>query len=78
MLTHTIQPLSHASSIENVRNTGKTESEEIIGQLLAIYDGLYLLYSKLNKLDYVIKRQIIATEIQKENNASTVTFIYKQ
>ena len=77
VLTHTIQPLSHVS-IEKAKNTGNSEPEEVISQLLAIYDSLYTLYTKLNRLDYVITRKVIATEIQRKNNASTATFIYKQ
>ena len=75
MLTHSIQPLSHAS-IEKARNAGETE--EIINQLLGIYDSLYVLYTKLNRLDYVVTRERIAIEMRRENNARSATVMYKQ
>ena len=61
VLTYTIQPLSHAS-IERAKNT-EIEPEEIISQLITIYDSLYTLYTKLNRLDYAITRKMIATGI---------------
>jgi len=66
-LTYTVQPLAR-TAIENVGNTGKAEAHEnivdgTIHQLLSICDSLNRLYEKLSRLDYVIKRKIMETNL---------------
>jgi hypothetical protein len=63
-MTQTIQPRSWAHLSETgkdltIDNKPKTETEDVMGLLLQIFDGLNNLYEKLNRLNYVIQRKNI-------------------
>jgi hypothetical protein len=63
-LTRTIQPLSRAS-IEKPENIGKTTTEEVTCDILAVCDSLNKLCEVLNRLEYaMIKKNNIETDIK--------------
>ncbi|MDR1838296.1 MAG: hypothetical protein LBQ93_01730 [Treponema sp.] len=62
-LTRTVQPITW-TAVKKAENTKKREPEENIADgniqlLLAICDSLNTLFEKLNRLDYLLKREII-------------------
>ena len=66
-MTHTTQPLSRATTIENAEKTGKTEAEEVTCDILAVCDSLNKLCETLSRLDYAIKRKNIEISLAKRS-----------
>ena len=73
-MTQTIQPVSRAY-IENAEKPGKTETEEITCDILAVCDSLNRLCEVLSRLDYALKRRKIETGLaqkRQDNSAERI------
>ena len=62
----TIQPVSRAS-IEKTEETGKSEADQVICDLLSVCDSLNKLCEALSRLDYALKRKNIEISLTKRS-----------